>query len=121
VEPGDHIIIAAHPVLLFSASEAWPGARLLPGHGPDGADLALLRSVPDATGIAGRFAKVIVGSGDGIFVDFVRACRLQRVDVGVVARQGSLSDRLRRAASFVCPLPDGGAPTIPPVERQYAA
>ena len=36
----------------------WPGARLLVGHGPDGADLALLRSVGDVTAIAERFAKV---------------------------------------------------------------
>lgn len=121
VGPSDHVTVAAHPSLLFAASTAWPGARLLAGHGPDGADLALLSSVTDVTGIAERFAKVILGSGDGIFGDFARTCRLHGVDVGVVACQGSLSDRLRRAASFVRLLPDGGAPTTPPLERPNAA
>lgn len=120
VGPSDHVIIAAHPSLLFAASRAWPGAQVLAAHGPDGADLALLSSVSDATGIAERFAKVILGSGDGIFGDFVRTCRSHRVDVCVVSRQESLSDRLRRAASSVRPLP-GAGPTIPPVERQNAA
>jgi hypothetical protein len=45
VGPSDHVTVAAH-LTAVRASTAWPGARLLAGHAPTRADLALLMSGP---------------------------------------------------------------------------
>jgi hypothetical protein len=93
----------------------WPKARKLVGSGPDGADKQLL-AVVDREDIAARFARVVIGSGDGIFA--VSAARLQEggVTVSVVSRPDALSLRLRLAVRDVRvlsePAPQTGAAAL---------
>lgn len=100
----DHVWIASHPRLAYAARSGWPGARILVGHGPDGADLALLDALA-MDDIAERFDEVVVGSGDGVFASTALQLRLLGLQVGVVARAESLSRRLAQAASYVRLLP----------------
>jgi hypothetical protein len=98
VRPDDLAVVASNGKLAMAAGQAWPGALLRIGRGPNGADLALLEEAPPEW-VAGRFSRVVIGSGDGIFVDLVRRLRLQGQSVTVVGRPGSISGKLRKAAS----------------------
>lgn len=97
VGPADLAVIASNGKLAVAAGLAWPGALLRVGRGPNGADLALLAEAP-VESLARRFDHVVIGSGDGIFVELVRQLRLHGRTVTVVARSGSLARRLREAA-----------------------
>lgn len=80
---------------------AWPAtARRLLRSGPDGADLALLH-VLRTESVVGRFDRVVIASGDGIFA--LEAARLQAagVEVTVVTRTRALSRQLRLAVRDV--------------------
>ena len=88
----------------LEAGIASPAARSLWQPGKDGADRALLEILRTES-IAERFRHVVIGSGDGAFVDSVRELRLFGVLVTVVSRPGSLSTRLGRAANRVLLLP----------------
>lgn len=101
VAPGDHMLVACNPALLFHSRDRFPGARLVGAHGPDGADRALLGALTNVDWIAARFDRVVIGSGDHCFAPVVTALRARGIMVGVVAREGSISGSLRRAASFV--------------------
>lgn len=100
VAPGDLVVIAANPAMAFEAKQAWPGALVRAKKGKDGADLALLAECEPGW-VTGRFARVIVGSGDHIFAP--RALELQDAGLVVVcvSRPASLSADLRRAVSLV--------------------
>ncbi|WP_421118598.1 NYN domain-containing protein [Aquihabitans daechungensis] len=112
VRPGDLAVVASNGRLAMAAGLAWPGALLRVGRGPDGADLALLAEAP-VEDVARRFTDVVVGSGDGIFVDLVRQLRLRGRRVTVVARPGSVARQLRYAAD-VRPMPAAsGGPASP--------
>jgi hypothetical protein len=110
VQPFDHLIIAANHAIAVDAGVACPGARLLAAGGRDGADLALLAQVADVRRTASLYDRVVVGSGDGIFADMLRALRSFGIAVRVVSRQRSLSLSLARVASFVRYVPE---PTVP--------
>jgi hypothetical protein len=97
---GDHVIIAANPHLGFKAKMAWPEALVRWGRGSDGADKALLAEA-NPTDIARRFDRLVVASGDHIFVELVKQVRARGVAVIVVYRPGSLSKRLRRSTITV--------------------
>lgn len=99
--PGDHLLVACNPALLFHSADCFPGARLLGAHGPDGADRALLGALADVDWIAARFDRVVIGSGDHCFAPVLTALRARGIMAGVVAREGSISGSLRRAASFI--------------------
>lgn len=103
---GDHVVVAVNPALALEAGLEWPGARLLSAPGPDGADRALLRQVENADWVASRFDRVVIGSGDGIFVRAVEALRVRGVAVGVVAPEHGASARLMSAPNFLRIVPD---------------
>jgi hypothetical protein len=95
--PFDHTVVAAGPAVAFDAGLAWPGAQLLVGLGPDGADAALLEWAARAD-LVERFDRLVVGSGDFAFASLVADLRGVGVSVTVVARAGSCS----RALSDLC-------------------
>src|SRR6186997_242146 len=66
VRRGDHVLVGCDIRTMLDAGLAWPGARLVPGHGPDGADLALLDAA-DPGWVATHYTRVVVGSGDHAF------------------------------------------------------
>lgn len=94
--PDDHVVLAAHPGLGVAAGLAVDGAQLLVAHGRHGADLALL-DWASVDHIAGRYRRVVLGSGDGIFTPFVRALRHRGVGIHACTRPGAMSSRLRAA------------------------
>ncbi|WP_420615956.1 NYN domain-containing protein [Candidatus Palauibacter sp.] len=104
---GDHITMAANPHLIHDAVHCWPGAKSMIGKGPDGADRALINAASNVEWVARRFDRIVIGSGDGIFHRLARRFRALGIEVGVVARVGSLAYILRRQASFVRQIPDG--------------
>jgi hypothetical protein len=94
----DLVVIACNHKALLSVALGWPGARYRVRSGPDGADLELI-DVIDHEQVAERFARVVIGSGDGKFAD--SAVRLAELgcQVTIVSRRHSLARRLRLAAS----------------------
>lgn len=114
VQVSDHVVVASNPRLACGVGLEWTGCRLVMGHGPDGADLALLRAVRDPRWVAERFDRIVIGSGDGVFVESVRTLRSLGVAVGVVAIDGGLSRDLDASATFVRLLPDpSGLKVVP--------
>lgn len=101
VRLGDHVILASNPAIGVDAGLLHPQGLLRVRCGPDGADQALLNEVRDRTWIASRFHRVVVGSGDGIFLGLVNDLRQRGVAVGVVSLESSLSWHLSHAAHFV--------------------
>ena len=101
---GDHVVVATNPRIAHDARRAWPGARILVGWGPDGADRALLAAA-DPAWVRTHYGRVAIGSGDHAFAPLARRLRSLRLVVVVVATPSHLSGDLRRAASLVLPLP----------------
>jgi hypothetical protein len=99
--PVDMTILATSHFAAASAWLAWPrAARRLVRSGADGADLALLHVI-EHEDLHGRFDRVVIGSGDGIFA--MPAARLQELgcQVTVVSRRDALSRQLRFAVRDV--------------------
>lgn len=103
VHPGDHIVIGCDRSLLLAAKVAFPGARVVPGCGPDGADRALL-ACEGVDDIARRYDRVVIGSGDHVFCGLVARLRQKGVAVCVVCRREALSRDLKRTAGLVIDL-----------------
>lgn len=97
VEPDDHVIIGCHPARALDVRDAWPGSLIRVGHGPDGADLAILSAV-DPDDVAHRYFRVYLGSGDGIFAPLLHDLRIHGVRVAAIARPGAASRRIRQVA-----------------------
>lgn len=102
---GDHTIVACNEKAVFNAKLVYPEATVRIGYGRDGADRALLREVADYDDISGRFERVTVGSGDGVFADLVIELRRRGVTVEVIGVRGATSNRLAAAASQVYWMP----------------
>lgn len=91
---------------------AWPSARHARRSGPDGADLALLDEVEWAVA-SGRFGRVVLGSGDAIFLHAVERLLAADLVVEVVSRSRSLArglaarmhGRIRYLPEFVAVSP----------------
>lgn len=81
----------------IAVGEAFPGARLLPGVGPDGAEIALLTAV-EVLDVARRYTQVVIASGDGYFTEFAADAASLGLHVAVLTGYGGLSRRLRLAA-----------------------
>lgn len=117
----DHLIVACNPANAIAAHQALPHARLVVGHGRDGADLALLGAVAWEE-IPAHYQRVIVGSGDGIFTDRVAELVRAGVVVNVVGLQGTISTRLGRAATRVTGIPRSNwRPVSPSLPRSPEA
>jgi hypothetical protein len=82
----------------------WGGCRYLPGHGLNGADIALIEAM-ESEPCAFRSDRVILVSGDHAFAPSVRKLRERGIHVTVVSPPGSLSKELAEAASEVAWLP----------------
>lgn len=106
IRSGDHVILASNPAIGVEVGLVYPQGSLKVRHGPDGADQALLDEVRDRNWIASRFHRVVVGSGDGIFLNLVSDLRRHGVAVGVVSLERGLSWQLSHAAHFVQILHD---------------
>jgi hypothetical protein len=104
--PFDHIVIAVNPAIAVDVGLTSPAARLLAVPGRHGADLALLEQVTDVRRTAALYDRVVVGSGDGIFVDALNGLRACGIPVGVVTLERCLSLSLARAATFVRFVPE---------------
>ena len=105
----DTIVLAVNPKITDRVSKAWdqtaapnskwPKAKVISGHGPDGADKQLIRAASNHKKIIQNYGKLIIGSGDGIFTDLTKQYTSYGMEVIVIARKGSFSGRLRSAAS----------------------
>ena len=95
--PTDQFVVATSHHAAFPAWFAWPhSARRLVQSGPDGADLALLEVI-EREAVAERFARVVIGSGDGIFALAAARLHASGSAVTVVSRRRGLSRALRLA------------------------
>lgn len=90
VGPDDLLTVAADVNRWFEAKVAFPGCRVLPGYGADGADRAL-QEATDIEFLASRFDTIVIGSGDHWFVDVAYRARQAGLKVVVVSRPASLS------------------------------
>ena len=96
----DHVVVGVAHSCLIDAGVAWPGARLVVGSGPDGADHALLaQAEPDQ--LAARYDRVVIASGDGIFSDIAASLGALGVEVVIASRAEACSARLRLVATRV--------------------
>lgn len=85
---------------LIEAGLGWPGARCIWMRGHDGADLALA-DVALNENVPGRYKRVVICSGDGLFAVAARHLVNMGVHVTVVSTAGSLSRHLARVADEV--------------------
>ena len=103
---GDLVVVATgcNGLHVFEVEAAWPGALHRRRSGSDGADLELLEEAKWAAE-SGRFGRVVIGSGDRIFIVAFDALRASDLTVDVVARPRSLARCLAiRARNHVTPL-----------------
>jgi hypothetical protein len=109
-EEGDHVVVATSPFgrHAFAIGTAWPGAQHLWRKGRDGADLALLEQAAWAME-TGSFDRVVIGSGDRIFLAALEWFEGVGVPVEVVSRRRSLADALRTRARSVRYMPEAQA------------
>ena len=105
VRDDDHVIIGVNPKAQMDAVDAFPGSRIVGRPGPDGADLALLKELEDIDWIVSRFDRVVIGSGDHIFVPIVAKLRQRGIVVVVVGLKGHVSAELARVATITSWLP----------------
>jgi NYN domain len=105
----DLVVMAASHRGLLNVALGWPHARYRVRSGPDGADLELL-DVLMHEDIAARFTHVVIGSGDGAFVQAAGNLAERGVRVTVVSRRDSLALSLARSASDVVYLDAPQAP-----------
>lgn len=95
--PRDQVVVGTCHRGLLTVGCTWPGKRYVVQSGPNGADMALLEVL--AENLPGRFAEVVLISGDGIFASVVGELGGLGVKVVVVAHPDGLSRRLAMAAS----------------------
>ena len=95
VNPGLYV------VAVICAREVWSSAKVVFGAGPNGADMALLGRVKDHSFVISRYARIVIGSGDGIFAPMVKAFMSYGLRVEVVTLRRSLSRELGTAAACV--------------------
>ena len=92
---------------LVEAGLGWPGARRVWRRGQDGADLALA-DVALNEDTTGRYQRVVICSGDGLFAVVARYLRAAGLQVTVLARPDALSRALASAAGDIAVLPTLG-------------
>jgi hypothetical protein len=105
---GDHVVIATgcNASHVLAIELAWPTAAHRRRPGPDGADMALLEE-SDWAAESRRFDRVVIGSGDRIFLAALDRLRAADVSVDFVSRRTALADAVAlRARGCVRLLPD---------------
>ena len=117
--PEDQVVLATGPTAAAAAWFGWGPARRLVRAGIDGADRALLEVIGEES-LAGRYGRVILASGDGIFAEACAGLQSEGCAVTVVARPGSLSRSLRFAVRDVRYLPLLGQATLVQYPRPAA-
>lgn len=90
-------VVACNHKAAATVAFEFPGARRLWHSGPNGADLALLDEIADLR-VMGRFARVTICSGDGIFAGALAALAGVGIETTVVSMPEALSGALRMAA-----------------------
>jgi hypothetical protein len=68
----------------------------------------MLLSLAPAELVATRYGRLVIGSGDGIFVDRARTVRECGIDVDVVARANGCCKRLHRFGCTYLPAASQG-------------
>jgi hypothetical protein len=94
----DLVVVGSDYRSAAATAFAWPGARLVWGTGPDVVDELLLAELD---GLAGRFDRLVIGSGDHVFADVVSRLGNVGVAVSVVGPSRSTSYELYRACAHV--------------------
>jgi hypothetical protein len=105
----DQVVVASSRLTLVNAGIGWPKARYRARAGRNGADSELL-DVLRHERVAERFARVVIGSGDGAFADAAGSLTAAGVWVTVVSLRDHLSRRLEQAADEVIYLDDAPPP-----------
>jgi hypothetical protein len=100
VRDGDLVIVGSVLRSAAVTAFAWPGARLLRTTGTDAVDRLLLDDLAP-TMVVGRFERVVLGSGDGIFAARLAQLRAAGVRIEVVAPAGAVMWRLFPVAKHV--------------------
>ena len=93
----------------FSAMvREFPNDERVVGFGPDGGELALIDVIKDQL-LDGQFGCLVIGSGDGEFVNVAWKARTLGLLVVVVALDDCLSTRLARIAHHTISFPEASA------------
>lgn len=100
IRDGDIVVVGSDLRSAAVTAFAWPAARLLRATGTDAVDHLLLDDLAPSL-VQGRFGRVVLGSGDGIFARRLAQLRAASIRVEVVAPVGSVSWRLFAAAHRV--------------------
>jgi hypothetical protein len=106
--PGDHVVVATgcNAQHVFAVESAWPTVCHRRRAGADGADMALLDEA-DWAASSMRYDRVVIGSGDRIFLEALDRLRAVDLAVDVVACARSLARAFAvRALGHVHLLPD---------------
>ncbi len=111
-------VMPAHPLLTtYVGSDAsrfgamvreFPNDERVVGFGPDGGELALIDVIKDQL-LDGQFGCLVIGSGDGEFVNVAWKARSLGLLVVVVALDDCLSTRLARIAHHTIAFPEASA------------
>ena len=102
----DQIIIGTNmsPNYRLTVGLQWPDAQVVSGHGPNGADQAILAAVDPAWVIQRGFARVVIGSGDGCFAALGTILKRAGVVVQVIGRARAMHSSLWLASHRVLAL-----------------
>jgi len=110
VRPGDHVVVATSPFgrHALAIGTAWPGVGHVWRKGADGTDMALLEEAEWAVETR-AFNRVVIGSGDRIFLVALELFEGAGVPVEVVTRRRSAARALCTRARSVRFLPERAA------------
>ena len=105
--PGDQVVLAASRDPLHAAAllRAWPNVDHRWRGGADGADLELLDAAQWAAA-SRRFQRIVLGSGDRIFLEALDQLRRTDLTVEVVGRRANMAPALAVRAGGVSYVDD---------------
>jgi hypothetical protein len=110
---GDAVMVAADPEIIRQIGFDLPvPCNLRSTRGGDAADSVLLAQAT-AELVARRYDRLVIGSGDAIFLDRARTVRELGIGVLIVGRSDGVAGRYRRWAFPIIPF-DAGVVTEPP-------
>jgi hypothetical protein len=102
---GDLFEVGCDGCRVFGARREFPGAMVRAGFGPDGGERAVIERF-DPEFVASRHDFLIIGSGDGLFVDTAGRAHAHGLEVVVASWADRLSWRLAQVADYVLILDD---------------